>query len=190
MSNGTIKLYDYSYFLTNGFVFTNRDKECDFQSGITSSQTTKYVGFFLQNVGYIGKLMSTYTRQVPIVIDFLNDQGGANGIIIQLLYIDTANFNNDEYMNEIDKKVLVYFGTTSNESREYIQQFLYKKKKMLFSLMPATGEQCLSNIINVGRLPHHYHPHMLIYHFIRSINCAIVASWDEYIYIYLLLLLL
>lgn len=129
--------------------------------------------------------MATYTKAIPIIIDFLNDQGGSNGIIIQLLYLDIDKFNDEQYMNEMDKKVLVYLGTSSNDFRSRVQQFIYKKKKLLFSLLPVAGEQCLSNVINVGRLPHHYHPHMLIYHFLRSVNCAFVASWDEYIYLYI-----
>lgn len=93
-----------------------------------------------------------------------------------------------DYIKKVgsDPQVLAFIGTSTNEEREKIHPYLLEYNKLLFSVFAVEGEQSYQNIIQFGRMPHHYMNKVIGYHYTNHKNCIVIAKYSQYIYIYII----
>lgn len=181
--NGNVNIIDSCVYVEQTNAYSDVKYQCEWLEGIkTEYEFFKVVFIYVIN-DYNSDYLPYYSNYADVIVAYINNLGGISNHLIQKIM---RTFDSVEKLEEYMKiqynnpEILAFFGTTTNEERELIHDDLVKGDKLLFSIHPAEGQQCLDNVIQIGRYPNYYIINLLsnIYVLAEDKVCELIA-WDS-----------
>lgn len=177
-ANGVIQLISTQNYLSPTVSFANMSSICNWNTGKREDRDIYRVVFLFIRTDDYELYDQYYSQYFSLMIALVNmNYGGINNHILvgTQPYLSSLDELVDFVKNNAnDTGIIAFFGTTSNIEREKIHPYLISSKKLLFNVIPTEGEQSLSHVIQMSRIPTLYVSKMYGYFYKEEPKCSIL----------------
>lgn len=188
-SDGTIGIQDLATYIEPTHSFIDLSRECKWQSSLDTTRQVYKIVYLTIFTDSSDLYAYSYNQYFSLVVAIMNDDyNGIDGRYLKAVKPLLHSIEEMiEYVQEVgnDPEVIAFMGTSNNEERERIHPYLLQYNKLLFSVYAVEGEQSYQNIIQFGRMPHHYMNKVFGYHYTNYKQCVVIAEYNKYKYIYI-----